>query len=105
MVLTIRPRCSGDLGIDQFAPVCFQPRKGPFLISTHKPAVTRDIRGENDSQLAFDAFCGQSDLPPHGPNGLSALSAFYALGPRLPLSFGERPASVGARLAIVYFHL
>jgi hypothetical protein len=65
----------GDLGINQFAPMSLEPRKRPFLISTHKPAVTRDIRGENGGQLAFDAFRGQSGLPPHGPNGSSAHGA------------------------------
>ena len=53
----------GDLAIDQFAPMCLQPRKGPFLVRTHKPAVTRDIRGKNGGQLAFDAFRGQSGAP------------------------------------------
>src|ERR1700674_2428173 len=79
----------GDLGIDQFAAMRLQPCKRPFLVSTHKPAVTRDIRGENGGQLAFDAFRGQSGLPPHGPNGSSALSASYPQRPTLPFSFGE----------------
>ena len=68
----------GDLGINQFAPMCLQPRKRPFLIRTHEPAVTRDIRGKNGGQLAFDAFRGQSGaLQPHRPNRSSALSASY----------------------------
>jgi hypothetical protein len=47
-----------------------------LLIGTHQPAVTGYIGGENGSQLAFDAFRGQSGAPrPHGPNGLSALGA------------------------------
>src|SRR5712671_7462031 len=63
----------GDLGIDQFAPMRLQPSKGPFLIGTHEPAVTGDIRGENGGQLAFDAFRGQGGaLQPRGPNGSSA---------------------------------
>jgi hypothetical protein len=65
----------GDLRIYQLAPMRLQPRKRPFLISTHKPAVTGDIRGEYGGQLAFNAFRGQSGLPPQGPNGSSALSA------------------------------
>jgi hypothetical protein len=32
-----------------------QPRKGPFLVGTHEPAITGDVRGENGGQLAFDA--------------------------------------------------
>jgi len=65
-----------DLGIDQFAPMRLQPRKGPFLVGTHEPAVTRDISGEDGGQPAFDAFRGQSGaLQPRGPNGSSALGA------------------------------
>src|ERR1700730_18457980 len=87
----------GDLRIDQFAPMRLQPRKRPFLVRTHEPAVTRDIRGKNGGQLAFDAFRGQGCLPPHGPNGSSAIGAFYALGPRLPFSFGETACSGSPR--------
>src|SRR5260370_38041353 len=79
----------GNLGIDQFAAVRLQPSKRPFLVGTHKPTVTCDVRGKNGGQLAFDAFRGQGGaLQPRGPNGSSALSASYALGPRLPFSFG-----------------
>src|ERR1700738_2858634 len=78
----------GNLRIDQFAAMRPQPCQRPFLVRAHEPAVTGDIRGKNGGQLAFDAFRGQSGLPPHGPNGSSALSAFYALGPRLPFPFG-----------------
>src|ERR1700738_4528968 len=63
----------GNLGIDQFWTMRPQPRKRPFLVRTHEPAVTGDVRIENGAQLAFDAFRGQSGLPPHGPNGSSAL--------------------------------
>jgi hypothetical protein len=31
------PAMLGDLGINQFAPVRLQPRKGPFLVRTHDP--------------------------------------------------------------------
>jgi hypothetical protein len=94
----------GDLGINQFAPVRLQPRESPFLVGTHEPAVTRDIRGKNGGQLAFSAFRGQSGaLQPRGPNGSSALSTFYAQGPRLPFSFGETAllwfASIGGAIA------
>src|ERR1700716_945136 len=98
----------GDLGINQFAPMRLQPRNGSFLVRTHEPAVTRDIRGENGGQLAFDAFRGQGGaLQPHGPNGSSALSAFYPQGPRLPFSFGETacsgsPRSVRRVLSLAY---
>src|SRR6266853_3682817 len=54
----------------------FEPRKRPFLIGPHQPAVSGHICGENGGQPAFDAFRGQSGAPkPHGPNGLSALGA------------------------------
>ena len=52
----------GDLGINQFSPMCLQPCKRPFLVRTHEPAVTDDVRGENGGQLAFDAFRGQAAL-------------------------------------------
>jgi hypothetical protein len=52
-----------DFGVDQFAPMRLQPRQSPFLIRTHEPAVTGDVRGENGGQLAFDAFRGQTVLP------------------------------------------
>jgi hypothetical protein len=71
------PAMLGDLGIDQFSPMCLQPCKGPFLVGPHEPAVTRDIRGKNGGQLAFDAFSGQSGLPPQGPKRLSALAAAF----------------------------
>jgi hypothetical protein len=54
----------GNLEIDQLAAMRPQPRKRPFLVRTHEPAVTGDVRGENGGQLTFDAFCGQSGLPP-----------------------------------------
>src|SRR5712671_1504204 len=83
------PAMLRDLGIDQFAPVRLQPSKRPFLVGTHEPTVTCDVRGENGGQLAFDAFRGQGGaLQPRGPITSSALSASYALGPRLPFSFG-----------------
>ena len=82
----------GDLGINQFEPMHLEPRKGPFLVGTHEPAVTRDIRGENGGQLAFNAFRGQGGaLQPRGPNRSSALSASYPQRPRLPFSFGKTP--------------
>src|SRR6266478_6265804 len=83
------PAMRVDLGIDQFASMRLQPCKGSFLVCTHEPAVTGDIRGKNGGQPAFDAFCGQSGLPPHGPNGSSALVASYPQRPTLPFSFGE----------------
>src|SRR5580693_7158861 len=50
------------LGIRQLAPKRLQPRKRPFLVGTHEPAVTRDIGGENGGQPAFDAYRGQAVL-------------------------------------------
>ena len=49
--------------IDQFAPMRFHSREGAFLVGPHKPAVPRDIRGENRGQPAFAAFGGQSGAP------------------------------------------
>jgi hypothetical protein len=46
----------GDLGIDQLAAICLEPRAGPLLIGADQPAVTRDIRAKNAGQPAFDAF-------------------------------------------------
>src|ERR1700730_6100621 len=62
-----------DPSIDQFAAMRLKPRKRPLLVRTHEPAITGDVRSENGGQLAFDAFRSQSGLPPHGPNGSSAL--------------------------------
>ena len=58
-----------NFGIGQLAPKRLQSHEGPFLVGAHEPAVTGDVRGEDGGQLAFDAFRGQSGLPPHGPNG------------------------------------
>src|SRR5712671_7547896 len=70
------PAMLRDLGIDQSASMRLQSRKGAFLIRTHEPAVTGDIRGENGGQLAFDAFRGQGGaLQARGPNASSALGA------------------------------
>jgi hypothetical protein len=52
-----------DFWVNQFAAMRFEPRKRPFLVGTHKPAVTSDIRSENGGQPAFDAFRGQAALP------------------------------------------
>jgi hypothetical protein len=52
-----------DFGVGQLAPKRLQRGKRPFLIGTHEPAVTRDIRGENGGQPAFDAARGQSGAP------------------------------------------
>jgi hypothetical protein len=40
-----------DFGVDQFAPMRFQPHERAFLVSAHKPAVPRDVRGENGGSL------------------------------------------------------
>ena len=65
-----------DFGVDQFAPICLQPRECFLLIGAHEGAVPRDIGGESGGQPAFDAFRGQSGAPqPHGANRLSALGA------------------------------
>ena len=53
-----------DFGIRQLAPKRLQPREGIFLVGAHKPAVPRDIGGENGGQPAFNAFRGQSGAPP-----------------------------------------
>src|SRR5216683_5754736 len=82
-----------DLGINQFAPVRLQPRKCPFLVGTHEPAVTRDIRGENGGQLAFDAFCGQSGLLPRGPNGSSALGPILTVNAGCAITLSMRRTS------------
>jgi hypothetical protein len=50
----------GDLGIDQLAAMRLQPREGPLLVGADQPAVASDIRRENGSQPAFDAFPSQS---------------------------------------------
>jgi hypothetical protein len=63
VVLTMRPRCSLILGVDQFAPMRLDLRKGAFLVGAHKPPVPRDVRGENGGQPALDAFRGQSGTP------------------------------------------
>ena len=52
-----------DFGIDELAAQCLEAFERTFFIGTHKPAVTRDIRGENGGQPAFDAFRGQSGAP------------------------------------------
>jgi hypothetical protein len=52
-----------DFGVDQFAPMRLHPREGAFFVRTHKPAVPRDVRGENGGQPSFDAFGGQSGAP------------------------------------------
>jgi hypothetical protein len=39
VVLTIRPRCSVDLGIDQFLAMGLELAKRAFLISVHQPAI------------------------------------------------------------------
>ena len=53
----------GDLGIDQLAPVRFQPCERPFLVRTHQPRVAGHIGGEDRGQPAFDAFPSQSGDP------------------------------------------
>src|SRR3989442_1493042 len=41
---------------------------GGSAVAAYEPAITRDVRGENGGELAFDAFRGQSGAPqPHGP--------------------------------------
>src|SRR5271169_3482296 len=56
----------GDFGIDRLTPMRLQPREGPFLVGADQPAVARNVRGENGSQPAFDAFPRQSGvLQPH----------------------------------------
>ena len=63
----------GDLRVDQLAPQRFQAFVRSFLVGAHKPAIARNIGGENGSQPAFDASGGQSGAPqPHGPKKLSA---------------------------------
>jgi hypothetical protein len=57
------PAMLADFGVDQFAPMRPQPREGTFLVGAHKPAVPRDVRGENGGQPAFEAFGGQSGAP------------------------------------------
>jgi len=52
-----------DFGIDLFATMRRKPREGAFFVGTHKPAVTRDVRGENGGQPAIDASRGQSRAP------------------------------------------
>src|SRR6266446_5402440 len=66
----------------------FEPRKRPFLIGAHKPAVAHHIGGENGGQPAFDAFRGQRGAPqPHGPNGLSALAPILMVNAGTGISF------------------
>ena len=36
-----------DFGVDQFAPICLQPRECFLLIGAHEGAVPRDIGGES----------------------------------------------------------
>jgi hypothetical protein len=49
-----------DLGVNQLVEMRFDPFVRAFLIGGHQPAVTRDVRGENGGQPAFDASRGQS---------------------------------------------
>jgi hypothetical protein len=37
----------GDLGINQFATVSFEPRECPLLVGADQPAIARDVRGED----------------------------------------------------------
>jgi hypothetical protein len=53
----------GDLGINQFATVSFEPRERPFRVGADQPAIPRDICNENGGQPAFDAFPSESGAP------------------------------------------
>jgi hypothetical protein len=50
----------GDLGIDRFAAMGFEPRQRAFLVRAHQPAVARDIGRKDRGQPALDppAFHG-----------------------------------------------
>src|SRR6266446_9436994 len=74
----------GDLGIDQLAAVRLEPRKRPFLVDADQPAVARDVRGENGSQPAFDAFRGQSGAP-NRRGSRSQSNSKYASGQSISL--------------------
>src|SRR5207302_8709554 len=74
--------------IKQLAAMSFEAFERAFLIRPHEPAVTRDVRGENGGQLAFDAFRGQGGgLQPLGPNGLSALGVLLTVNARASIPF------------------
>ena len=57
------PAMFGDFGVDQLAPMRFQPRQGVFFVGLHQPAAACNVRGENGGQPAFDALPGQSGAP------------------------------------------
>jgi hypothetical protein len=52
-----------DFGVDQFAAMRVQLGESTFLVGTHQPAISRDVRGENGGQPAFDALPDQSGAP------------------------------------------
>jgi len=52
-----------DFRVDQAAAMRLQPGEGAFLVGLHKPAVARDVRGENRGQPAFDPLRCQSGAP------------------------------------------
>ena len=58
VVLTMRPRCSGDLRIDQFAQMRLEALVGPFLIRPHQPRIPRHIGGKDCGELPFDLLHG-----------------------------------------------
>jgi len=57
------PAMFADFRVDQFAPMRLHLREGAFFVCTDKPAVPRDVRGENRGQPSFDSFGGQSGAP------------------------------------------
>jgi hypothetical protein len=81
-----------DFRIDLFAPMRLQPGERAFLIGTHKPAVSRDVGGENGGQPAFDASRGQKrcSLNHMRPDRLSAFRRILPTWPRTSHSLSVR---------------
>jgi hypothetical protein len=58
----------GELGIDQFAAMGFEPRQRAFLVSAHQPAVARDIgRKDRRPACARPARLSRCPFPPFTP--------------------------------------
>ena len=58
VVLTMRPRCSAILRIDQLARQAFSARERAVLVGAHQPAVADDIGGQDRREPPLDPLLG-----------------------------------------------